>query len=304
MKLGIGIDLGGTVIKAAAFDCADGTLLSRQSAPTRDGDAPIDGLPAFAHEVKGLVAKLEDEQGIKAAVLGLSAPGMANAEADRIAFIPNRLDGLEGFDWSACLGRPVKVLNDAHAALLGEIWQGSARGLGDVILLTLGTGVGGAVVSGGRLLRGHIGRGGHLGHISLDYLGSGDICGTPGSFEDLVGNATVAERSGGRFTMTRDLVAAVAAGDAEAEAIWDRSMRALAAGIASLVNVLDPQAVVIGGGIASAWIHIEPAMDRWMDEFEWRPGGAKVEIRRAELGEWAGTYGALAFALESGPSSV
>ncbi len=68
------------------------------------------------------------------------------------------LDGLQGFDWSEYLDRQVAVVNDAHAALLGEIWQGSARGLSDVILLTLGTGVGGAVVTGGKLLRGHLGR--------------------------------------------------------------------------------------------------------------------------------------------------
>ena len=116
MKLGIGIDLSGMVIKEVAFDCAEGRLVSQESAPTGDGEMPVAGRPAFAHEVAGLVAKLEQQSGTEADILGLSATGMANAEADRIAFIPNRLDGLDDFDWSACLDRPVRVLNDAQAA--------------------------------------------------------------------------------------------------------------------------------------------------------------------------------------------
>ncbi len=302
MKQGIGIDLGGTTVKGVAFDCDRGRTLAQTSQPTDDGVTAADGKPAFAHAVRRVVADLEKEIGGAAKILGLSAPGMASAESDRIACIPNRLVGLQDFVWSDWLQRPTAVLNDAHAALLGEIWQGSARGLSDVILLTLGTGVGGAVVTGGKLLRGHIGRGGHLGHIALDFMGEGDICGTPGSLEDQVGNATIAARSGGRFAMTHELIEALEAGDTEAEEIWDRSMRALAAGVTSLVNVLDPKAVIIGGGISTAWHHIEPGLNRWLDKFEWRPGNARVEIRRAKLGEWAGAYGALAFALEASPS--
>lgn len=298
MKLGIGIDLGGTAIKGAVFDCIEGRELERGSLPTGDGEAVVDGVPKFAWQAKKLISQLEEKVGEGVTVVGLSAPGMTNAESDRIEFIPRRLDGLEGFDWSRFMDREMAVVNDAHAALLGEIWQGSARGLSDVMLLTLGTGVGGAVVSGGKLLRGHLGRAGHLGHIALDYLGEGDICGTPGSLEALVGNATIAERSGGRFAMTRDLVAALESGDVEAQEVWENSMRALAAGIASLSNVLDPQAVILGGGISTAWGQLEPSLRRWMDKFEWRPGGAMVEIRQAKLGEWAGAYGALAFALD------
>jgi glucokinase len=298
VKIGIGIDLGGTAIKGTAFDCDEGRELERGSVPAGDGEPAVEGVPKFAQQVRSLVSQLEQKVGEKAEVLGLSAPGMANSAADRIEFIPNRLDGLQDFDWGDFLDRQVAVVNDAHAALLGEIWLGSARGLSDVILLTLGTGVGGAVVTGGKLLRGHLGRGGHLGHISLDYLGDGDICGTPGSLEDLVGNATIAERSSGRFAMTRDLVAALESGDEQAREIWDKSMRALAAGVASLINVLDPQAVILGGGISTAWDSLQPGLQRWLDQFEWRPGGARVEIRRAELGEWAGSFGALAFALD------
>ncbi|NIP92572.1 MAG: ROK family protein, partial [Akkermansiaceae bacterium] len=98
---------------------------------------------------------------------------------------------LEGLEWPEALGRRAAVLNDAHAALMGEIWQGAAAGVRDVILLTLGTGVGGAIVTDGRLLRGHTGKGGHLGHVSLDFLGKPDICGIPGALEDMIGNHNV-----------------------------------------------------------------------------------------------------------------
>jgi glucokinase len=92
-----------------------------------------------------------------------------------------RLNGLQGFVWTDFLDspRPVVVLNDAHAALLGEVWKGAARGYNNVILLTLGTGVGGALLIDGRLAQGNIGRAGHLGHVSLNSDGAPDIAGTP-----------------------------------------------------------------------------------------------------------------------------
>ena len=292
----IGIDLGGTRIKGALFDGESGELRARDTLPTRDGEPEVEGEPVFLRQVRNLIDGLERTAGVEAGALGISAPGLANRAATVIDFMPGRLAGLEGLNWGVALEKPCRVLNDAHAALLGEIWQGSARGLEHVVFLTLGTGVGGAVVSDGRLLRGHLGRAGHLGHLALDFHGPGDICGTPGSLEDLVGNHSVAARSGGRFTSTHDLVAALANGDEAAEKVWEESMRALAAGVASLINAFDPEVVLIGGGISEAWEWIEPGLRPWMDRFEWRPGGHRVEIRRAELGEWAGVYGAASFA--------
>ena len=297
MGLGIGIDLGGTRIKGAAFDLGSGERLHRGDRPTLDGERES-GEPAFAAEARALKSELESMAGQSAALIGLSAPGLANHDATAIDYMPGRLDGLEGLDWSGVFDQPTTVLNDAHAALMGEIWQGAARGMDDVFLLTLGTGVGGAAVVNGQLLRGHLGRAGHLGHIALDFHGSGDICGTPGSLENLVGNHNIAERSSGRFATTHEMIAALEAGDPKARQTWDESMRALAAGIASLVNVLDPEAVLIGGGISRAWEHLEPRVSEWLEKFEWRPGGARVELRRAALGEWAGTYGAAYFAMQ------
>ncbi len=296
-SFGIGIDLGGTRIKAAAFDLATGRVLQEASAPTRDGEES-EGGPAFLAEVRGLVARFEQREGTTSAVVGVSSPGFANREASHIVSMPGRLAGLEGLEWPEALQRPAAVLNDAHAALMGEIWQGAAAGVSDVILLTLGTGVGGAIVSDGRLLRGHFGKGGHLGHASMDFRGAPDICGMPGALEDMIGNHNVGERSGGLYRSTRELVAAVREGEEEACQVWNRSMRALAVAIASFVNILDPRLVLIGGGISEAWDKIEKPLRKGMDDFEWRPGGGQVEIRRAALGPMAGAYGAAYFAMQ------
>jgi glucokinase len=283
----IGIDIGGTEIKGGFFSAEDGRMLGKRAVATSDGD----GL--WLDRVRGMCAELETEFG-KAEHVGISAPGLASADGSCIEFMPGRLAGIERLDFTAALGcaQAVPVINDAHAAILGEIWQGSAKGLRDVVMITLGTGVGGAIVSGGNLLKGRIGRAGHLGHMTVDYLGTPDICGTPGSLEDAIGNATIGLRSGGRFSTTHELVAAFADGDSEAEAVWLKSLKALSAAIVSLINVVDPEAVIIGGGIARAGEHLFAPLRKMMADQEWKPAGHQVRILPAELGEWAGCYGA------------
>jgi len=305
MDYGIGIDLGGTEIKAAAHALADGALLCQKTAPARDGER-VGEQPGFLHEAKGLLEQIETAQGARASVIGVSAPGLAAPDGRSIANMPGRLDGLVGLDWGDALGRetPVPVLNDAHAALLGEVWLGAAKGLSDALMLTLGTGVGGAVVSGGRLLTGRLGRAGHLGHISIDFEGAPDICGTPGSLEDAVGNATLVERCGGAYANTHELVDAYAAGDPQAVEVWLKSLRALAAGIVSLINAFDPEAVVIGGGIAKAGEHLFGPLGNLVREREWLPTGEGVVLKPAELGAFAGAAGAVYNALSMGDRSA
>jgi glucokinase len=291
---GIGIDLGGTGIKAAAIELQSGECLSRVTLPTRDGER--DGeVPGFVSAAREIVDMLTGEIGRPAVLTGVSAPGLAREDGLAIAYMPGRLDGLEGLNWAEALhcARPVKVLNDAHAALLGELWQGACRGAEDAVMLTLGTGVGGAILSGGELLKGAIGRAGHIGHMSVDFEGSPDICGTPGSLEDAIGNATLAGRCGGAFADTHQLVAAYAGGDEAAARVWMRSLRALAAAVVSLTNMIDPQSIVIGGGIAEAGENLFNPLKDLVSEREWQPAGARVDIVPAQLGSWAGAYGAV-----------
>ena len=288
----LGIDLGGTEIKAAAFT-TDGARLSSRLAPTRDGESE-NGRPAFVAEVARVLDAMTRELGAPPARVGVAAPGLAARDGSCIAFMPGRLHGLENLHWQQALAQPlpVSVLNDAHAALLGELWQGAARGRRDVVLLTLGTGVGGAIVSDGRLLRGHLGRAGHLGHLTVDHHGPPTIAGTPGGIEVAIGNATVADRTGGRFTMTRDLAAAARDGDSFARGIWEESVHALAAHLAGIICALDPEIIVIGGGIAELDDFLFHPLRRHLDTMEWRPHGHRVEIRKATLGNWAGAHGA------------
>ena len=297
----LGIDLGGTEIKCGAFS-PDGTPLARRLAPTRDGESEGDQ-PAFVAETNRALHALARELGAPPARIGVAAPGLAAREGTHIAFMPGRLHGLENLRWQQALAHPhpVAVLNDAHAALLGEIWQGAARGRRDVVLLTLGTGVGGAIVSDGRLLRGHLGRAGHLGHLTVDHHGPPTITGTPGGIEIAIGNATVATRTGGRFTMTRDLAAAAQAGDTFAQAVWEESVHALAAHLAGLICALDPELIVIGGGIAELDDFLFRPLRAHLDTMEWRPRGHQVEIRKAALGNWAGAHGAAWNALSPCP---
>ncbi|HEX6716537.1 MAG TPA: ROK family protein [Pyrinomonadaceae bacterium] len=176
--------------------------------------------------------------------------------------------------------------------MLGEVWQGAAKGYRNVILLTLGTGVGGAVLVDGRLIKGQIGRAGHLGHISVNSDGPPDIVNTPGSLEQMIGNYNLTERSAGRFTSTRKLVQAHLQGDGEATKIWLRSIFHLAAVIASFINSFDPEIVIIGGGIAQAGSALFDPLRQQLDQFEWRPMGHRVPIIPAMLGEKAGAIGA------------
>lgn len=301
MAIAIGIDLGATAIKAMAFTVG-GEVLAQTTTPTRDGAIEA-GLPAWAPAVRRIVAELEAHAAGGEVRVGLSAPGLAARDGRSIAVMPGRMTGLAGFDWTTYLGRSVPVLNDAHAALVGEVWQGAARGARDAVLLTLGTGVGGAILSEGRLLKGHIGRAGHLGHLCLDPDGAPGIMNTPGTLEQAMGDCTVAARTEGRFTTTRALVEAASAGDAVAGRVWRRSLRVLACAIASIVNAVDPERVVLSGGITEAGPRLFDPLAAELDAVEWRPLEKRVTVVPATLGAWAGAYGAARSALDGAVSA-
>jgi glucokinase len=296
MRYTIGVDLGGTHIKAASVS-ETGQVLGRAGDTTGDDREGPAG--AWVPTIRGLVARLAAERGVPPSGFGVGAPGLAAADGRSIAFMQGRLAGLQGLDWAGALqtSAPVRVLNDAHAALLGEAWTGAAAGSREVVLLTLGTGVGGAILSGGRLVLGATGRAGHWGHISLDPDGPPSITGMPGSLEGAIGNCTIAARTDGRFTETRALVAAHLAGDPLATRVWRRSVRDLAVAIASIVNAVDPELVVVGGGIARAGAALFEPLTEDLAAVEWRPLGRRVRLLPAALGDLAGAIGAARAAL-------
>jgi glucokinase len=288
MNYTIGIDLGGSSVKAVCIR-EDGKILHKRVSEF-DPEKQFD----WAEKVAELARELQTCGGSATEFLGLSAPGLASKDGSCIAYMPGRLKGLEGLNWGDYLKWPRKipVLNDAHAALLGESWQGAARGFDDVIMLTLGTGVGGAAIVDGHLLRGAIGRAGHLGHDCLNPDGQPDITGVPGSIELEIGNATILERTEGRFKTTHDLVRAYERGDTFAQSVWLRSIKLLACSITAFINILDPEAVIIGGGIARAGPSLFGPLERYLRPIEWQPGGHQVKLIAADLGEYAGAIGA------------
>ena len=290
----LGLDLGGTQIKAVVVS-SNGEIIRREVRPTGGETAPCQ---PWAHTMRAFAEELGPSLPV-----GISAPGLAARDRRSIAFLPQRLPGIAGLDWTAWLRRErlVPVTNDAHSSLLGEAWLGAARGLTNVALLTLGTGVGGAAMCDGRVLRGHIGRAGHLGHMCLDIHGTPSICRTPGALEDFIGNHNIRERSSGRFETTHELVAAFRIGDPAARECWLKSIRALACAIVSAINVLDPEAVLIGGGIALAGDALFDPLAAQLATIEWRPGGHTVKILPAALGEWAGAIGAAREAFLANP---
>lgn len=296
MRYGIGVDLGGTNIKIVAVS-EEGEVLDQSTCETQT-DSP----ESWVETIRQRTIEIEAAREGPARWIGLAAPGLAARDCLSIASMPGKLRGLEGLNWTDSLqtSHPVPVLNDAHAALLGEAWVGAAVGYRDAVLLTLGTGVGGAILADGRLYKGHLGRAGHLGHLSLNPDHPADIVGTPGSLEQTIGNSTLAERSAGRFTSTRQLVAAHLNGDKNASDVWLRSVYNLAAGITSIINALDPEVIIIGGGIAQAGSALFDPLAGFLAKIEWRPQGQSVQIIPAALGDFAGTLGAVYYAMNWG----
>jgi glucokinase len=291
MSLAIGIDLGGTRIKAVAIN-ASGRVLHENYQSTNDGDDQRwkNAVAAAVKELQGIL-KTDD---IK---VGLSAPGLPDAKNTAIACMPGRMQGLENFNWSGFLNYPTYVVNDAVAALLGEAKFGAAKDKNNVVMLTLGTGVGGAILINGKPYQGAFNKAGHIGHMVIDDEGDCGVTGMPGSLEECIGNYTIEKRSNGKFTSTHQLIEAYKNGDADAKEIWHRSVRHLALGLCSIANILSPELIVLGGGISQADKELFEPLEGYMNQYEWRPGGHKTKIVKAICGDMAGAIGAASFAL-------
>jgi glucokinase len=290
-QITIGIDLGGTRIKGVVIDAA-GNVLHQTYTPTNDGEGEIwkEAIAKTVHELRQKVP------GEKIAV-GISAPGLPNKENTTIAFMPGRLDGLENFVWSDYLNCSAYVLNDGVAALVAESKTGAAKNSVNAIMITLGTGVGGALLINKQPYQGSFNKAGHIGHMVIDSNGDADVTNMPGSLEECIGNCTVEKRSKGKFTSTHELLEAYRNDDEFAKQVWLVSVKKLAIGLASASNFISPDTIVVGGGIAEANDDLFLPLNKWFDEFEWQPGGIRPQIVKAVHGDLAGAIGAACFAM-------
>jgi len=308
----IGIDLGGTWIKGVLMDIYTGEIVKQLYHPTNceaDRADTQQGATHWKQAVKEAVHDLHRHAdalpgGSTVQAVGLSAPGLPNATNQCIAFMPGRLPGLENFSWGHFLNEPVHVVNDAHAALVAESRFGVAKGYKNVVMLTLGTGVGGGILIDGKLYQGNAQKAGHLGHITVNTESDLSITGQPGSLENAMGNATIEKRSQGRFTSTYQLLEAYKQGDYFAQWVWLTSVRHLAIGICALANAFSPDLVVLGGGITQAEDDLLLPLAEFMNLHEWRPGGQSTPIKLAYFGDMAGAIGAASFAIQSSVDRV
>jgi glucokinase len=291
MKSYIGIDLGGTRIKGVAIE-ANGNVLHQSYTPTNDGEGEV-WKAAIATTVNDLKKKLNAND----IVVGISAPGLPNKNNTAIGFMPGRLEGLENFIWSNYLQCPAYVLNDGVAALVAEAKTGAAKNSINALMVTLGTGVGGALLINKQPYQGSFNKAGHIGHTVVDSDADCDVTGMPGSLEECIGNCSIKKRTNGKFDSTHELLKAHRNGDTFAKDIWLTSVKKLAIGLASASNLISPDTIVVGGGIAEANDDLFIPLNKWFDVFEWQPGGIRPQIVKAVHGDLAGAIGAACFAM-------
>jgi glucokinase len=293
----LGVDVGGTKMLAGVVD-REGQVARREERGT-----PQASQEAFLEEFDSLVESLLDDD---VAALGVGLPSTIDQRAGRAVgsvHIP-----LADFDFrdriSERFGLPVAIDNDGNLAAIAEWKLGAGRGASHIVALTLGTGIGGGLILDGKPYRGSIGAGAELGHIVLDYHGvpCGGACTGRGHFEALAAGSAADDAAAQRFghgAKSRQLVEAARAGDEGAAEDLAEIGRRLGAGIASLVNIFNPELVILGGGFAHAEELILDSARQTLALEALPPGRDLVRIVRAEFGHEAGMVGAALVAFEA-----
>ena len=292
----IGVDIGGTGLKLGRFR-ADGTLLAELQQATPQPATP----GAVTTAVVTAIAQLDPAS--EADAVGIGLPGPMD-RAGRIAQVCINLPGWEQVplaDWlEPRLQRPVTLENDGNCAVLGEQWLGAAQGINDVVLLTLGTGVGGGVILDGALFLGRCGAAAEPGLIGLDPAGPACNSGNNGSIESFCSITALRRWSGQE---PEQLSAQAAAGDPQAQALWRRYGQLLGCGISSLVYAFTPERVLLGGGLSAAFAHFAEPLRQEVQRRVLAPSRADLSIEAAALGNGAGRLGAARLALQRLPSA-
>ncbi|MFA7620464.1 MAG: ROK family protein [Aminobacteriaceae bacterium] len=284
----IGVDLGGHNIAAALVE--DGHILERISEPTsgREPRMAIEQIASMAEKL-GSDAKLP---------VGVGIPGVLDKEREVTLLLPN-FTGWNGLPvrstLSTILGRPVKIENDANCYALGEGWGGAARGMTDYVLLTLGTGIGGGIVISGEILKGFHGMAAEPGHI---VTGTTEPCGcTSRGHMEAVSGADALERQAKGMGLEPDLKRLwIRRHEETVSPLWTRWLDHLGRGIASIIQLLDPQAVILGGGLSQGEGLID-ALRPNVISYLAPPYREYLDLRTSTLGSDAPIIGAAALAL-------
>lgn len=280
----IGIDLGGTAIKLGRF-LKDGTCLNSLNIPTPQPATPTAVVDAIIEAINSFSTTTP-------LAIGIGTPGPADASG-RIARVAINLKGWHDVplaDWlEAKTGYPTILANDANCAGLGEAWLGAGRQFHHLILLTLGTGVGGAIILDGKLFTGHQGAAAELGLITLNP--DGPVCnsGNQGSLEQYASVQAIRRRTGKEPAELGELAKN---GDKYALEFWQSYGRDLGVGLASLIYVLTPEAIVIGGGVSASAEFFFPAAMAEIERRVLASSRAGLQLLVAELGNQAGMVGA------------
>jgi glucokinase len=281
----IGIDLGGTAIKLGRFR-KDGTCLQSLSVATPQPATPT----AVVEVMVEAIAQLNGDRNVIA--IGVGTPGPTDA-VGRIAKIAINLEGWRDVPLADILeaktGFPTVIANDANCAGLGEAWLGAGRRFSNLILLTLGTGVGGAIILDGKLFTGHQGAAGELGLITLNPDGPMCNSGNRGSLEQYVSVQAIRRRTGKE---PAELGVMAKEGDEFALEFWESYGRDLGAGLASLIYVLTPEAIMIGGGVSASAEFFFPTALAEIERRVLLSSRAGLHLLAAELGNQAGMVGA------------
>lgn len=292
----LGVDVGGTKCLGMVID-ADDRLIADLQCPTPRGVGSADRLiTELAELIASLVATVGEVDSI-----GVGLPGLVTRDGVLRA-APN-LDGITDLPAQMLLeqrlSRPVHVDNDATCATIAEWRVGAGRGVDDLILITLGTGIGGGLVSAGALHRGAHGFAGEFGHMTIDPNGPACPCGRRGCWErfasgtGLVHLASGIDINGAAPTSGEQIVNAASDGNVAAQLVIDEVARWTAIGLAGLINSFDPSMVLIGGGFGAALPMFIPAVERHLRDVIYQPEQRDLPvIKAASLGARAGSIGA------------
>jgi len=292
-RCAIGLDVGGTKISAGLVD-SHGRVLHTLRLPTPVDDGPAGIFRAMRALIDRLIARTDGRELVG---IGLGMPGLIDRARGISVQSPNtgwrNVPILAEF---ADYGLPLELENDTRCHAVGELHFGAGRGVDHFVLLTLGTGIGSGVVLNGQLFQGGSGRPGEIGHVTVEPEGPLCGCGKRGCLEAVAGGKAVGRRAQalGIAADSRELFALAASGDERATALVDRVAWELGLGISYMINLFNPQRVIIGGGMAEAGEVLIAPVHRYARELTMPGIRETYEIVPAALHEEAGVVGAAA----------